>query len=187
MRLQLLPTASTILALVLACISLAPFLDIWLDRLSTLQSAEERLTELRAKRLDPRLAESFRQEMAAETDPSGGYIADSGDTEIASRLREIIGAASRLHGAELVEVSSESRTMEGGEPIVRASIKIAVGNDEVGPVIRALEFGSPAVFFEHLHISEEPPVGVGNESPMLNLVATIVMYRETRTRGKSGT
>jgi hypothetical protein len=151
--------------------------DTWFDKRAAVAQARARIADLRARRLDPRDLEAIKRMLAAAPDPQTGLLA-AGRDEAVPRLEAAIRLVAREHKAESISLSFANGTSNDGLPVVRGDFHLAVGDDRLESLLRVLETGPPAAFWERLRISYKPPENDDPGSAVLDVTASMLVYRD---------
>jgi hypothetical protein len=158
-------------------IGLLVLADTWFDQRAALESTRARIAELRARRLDPRDVEAIKRMLAAPPDPRSGLLAGRGN-EAVPHLETLLRSALREHKTELISLSLAEGTTADKLPVVRGNLHLAVDDENIGSLLRALEAGSPTVFWERLQISYRSAERGDPDLARLDLAASILVYRD---------
>lgn len=158
--------------------------SMWVERHTALASMQVRLSELRARRLDPRDVDTLGKMLAAAPDPQAGLLV-AGDNDATLRLESFIRSVAKDHRAEVLSISLVTDTVGGKLPILRGNLHFVVGDESVGSFVKSLETGSPTVFLEHLRIAQRSAYRAESEALMLDLSTSILVYRDIPAAGRS--
>ncbi|WP_112664629.1 GspMb/PilO family protein [Microvirga flavescens] len=170
---------SVVISVLLTGVGFFALGEAWVDRRSALASVQFRLSELRAQRLDPRDVETIKRVLAAAPDPQAGLLV-ARDGDAVSRLETYIRSVAQNHNAEVLAISAAEGMAEGKLSVVRGSLHLVVRDEDFGSLVKSLETGNPAIFVERLRAAYKLGTNADNEPPMLDLMASILVYRETQ-------
>ena len=154
------------------------------DRRATLKSTHARLTELRMQRLAPQDSEEMKRALTAGPDPQLGVLIAT-EAEAASRLETFIRSTAHDHEAEIQSISFTTGSTDSTLPTVRGNLRLTVDDANIGALIKALEIGPPAAFLESFRIASRPSIERDAEAPVIELIASILVYRGMPMDGKA--
>ncbi|HEV2563907.1 MAG TPA: GspMb/PilO family protein [Microvirga sp.] len=176
------PIFLAVAAVLLACIGLL-LARAGSDRHAILASKYTRLNELRSQRLHPRDMDEMKRALAAVPDPQTGLLIAS-NAEAASRLEGLIRAIAQDHSADIQSVSLMVHPANDKLPAVRGKLHLTVSDETVGSLLKALETGPPAVFFDLLRITYRSQTADDGETDLLDLTASVVVYLDAPAPGR---
>jgi hypothetical protein len=102
----------------------------------------------------------------------------TGEAAAGPRLETILRAATQEHGGEMLSITPARAAVAKGATVVQATVHLSMREESLGALVRSLEIGPPAVFFDHLRIARPAQEGDG-EARMLDVVASVAAYYET--------
>lgn len=158
----------------IACIWLV---NAWVERRSVLKTTELRLVELAAKLARSEEIEAIKQTVSAAPDPRTGLFI-AGEKEAASRFEVAFRSLAQEHGVEVLSFVPATSKLEGNVPVVSARVNLLVGDRRLGPFVKSLEDGPPVVFLDHFKVSSRSNSMDESEDLMLEISATLTVYRD---------
>lgn len=160
-----------------------PIAQLFIDNRIEIATAQARLDDLRARRIDPAALEARRKALEAVSDPQAGLLAAPNEVDAASRLDTLIRNTARTHGADVLGIRAAPAITDVGVRALRATLHLRVPEDNLIRLVNALENGTPALFFESLQLRRLDNAQSAEGGLRIELTGTMRVYLENSTSG----